>query len=194
MALLNRDVFLKDPSQTDIPNDGIAKVAEPETPEQWRVLKYELNTFVCKGAYEHGLYTILNSFLSHLHQESQPAAWVSGFYGSGKSHLVRVLEHLWRDTRFPSGDTARNMTDLPPEIAAFLRELATVGQRLGGLWSAAGTLSASGDVDVRLAILGVILRGAGLPENYAQAQLVLWMRRKGSGTPSSRIWSAMVGK
>ena len=27
--------------------------------------------------------------------------WVSGFYGSGKSHLVRVLEQLWRDLVLP---------------------------------------------------------------------------------------------
>jgi hypothetical protein len=29
-------------------------------------------------------------------QAKQPAAWVSGFYGSGKPHLIRVLEYLCR--------------------------------------------------------------------------------------------------
>ena len=46
MALRNRDVFQNDPTQWDIPNDGVAKVSEPETEEQWRTLRHELTTFV----------------------------------------------------------------------------------------------------------------------------------------------------
>jgi hypothetical protein len=186
-TLLNREIFQHDPTATDIPNDGVAKVTQPDSEQQWRVLEHEPRTFVCKGEYERGLERLLRSYLAHLDQPSQPAGWVSGFYGSGKSHLVRVLEHLWRDTRFPSGDTARNMTHVTPEIREHLTELTTVGRQRGGLWSAAGTLSASGDVGVRMAILAVILRAAGLPEAYAQAQLVLRLRQEG-------VWDAVASR
>ncbi len=98
----NREVFAKDPTQYTIPNDGVAEVIDPQTDAQWDVLRYELTNFVCEGEYKRGLEIILSTYLTHLHQEKQPAVWVSGFYGSGKSHFVRVLEYLWRDTVFPS--------------------------------------------------------------------------------------------
>ena len=175
--LLNRDVFLKDPTSWTIPNDGVAKVGVPETPQQWAVLEHELRSFVCEGEYARGLERILSSYLTHLGQASQPAVWVSGFYGSGKSHLVRVLEALWRDIEFPNGERARNMVSLPAEIRNHLVELSTAGRRHGGLWSAAGTLSAAGDVSVRLATLSVVFRAAGLPAQYHQARLVLYLKQ-----------------
>lgn len=175
--LLNRDVFLKDPTSWTIPNDGVAKVGVPETPQQWAVLEHELRSFVCEGEYAGGLERILSSYLTHLGQASQPAVWVSGFYGSGKSHLVRVLEALWRDIEFPNGERARNMVSLPAEIRNHLVELSTAGRRHGGLWSAAGTLSAAGDVSVRLATLSVVFRAAGLPAQYHQARLVLYLKQ-----------------
>ena len=90
MTLMNRDVFYQDPTDVKIPNDGVAQVVRPETHQQWEVLEWELKSFVCEGEYERGLERILNSFLINLNQAQQPAVWASGFYGSGKSHLVRV--------------------------------------------------------------------------------------------------------
>src|SRR5438067_2886443 len=115
---LNREVFFSDPTDTTIPNDGVAKVGVPETAEQWEVLRYELQSFVCEGEYERGLDRILSTFLSSLGKPTQPAVWVSGFYGSGKSHLVRVLEYLWCDVELPDGASARGLVRLPTEIEA----------------------------------------------------------------------------
>jgi hypothetical protein len=177
---LNREVFAKDPTQYVIPNDGVAEVIDPQTEAQWEVLRYELANFVCEGEYKRGLEIILSTYLTHLEREKQPAVWVSGFYGSGKSHFVRVLEYFWRDTVFPSdGARARELANLPDDIQDLLRELTTIGKRDGGLWSAAGTLGAGAGGNVRLALLGILFRSAGLPEQYAPARLAIWLKQEG---------------
>jgi len=99
--------------------------------------------------------------------------WVSGFYGSGKSHLCRVLEYLWRDVKLPSGKSARQLVHLPNDIEAHLTELSTAGKRLGGLWSAAGTLGAGKSQAVRLAFLSVLFESAGLPHQLPLARFML---------------------
>jgi hypothetical protein len=173
----NREVFLFDPLSRSIPNNGVAKVLEPRTPEQWQVLRYEMEFFVCDGKYRLGLDRILTTYLSHISQAEQPAVWVSGFYGSGKSHMVRVLEYLWRDLAFPDGASARGLTRITGEIKEALTELSSIGRREGGLWSAAGTLSAGLGRSVRLGLLSIIFRSAGLPEQYAPAQFVIWLQQ-----------------
>jgi len=179
VTLTNRDVFAIDPTERDIPNLGVAKVKNPEDPGDWATLEWELRSFVCEGEYERGLERVLDQFLSHLGQSEQPAVWVSGFFGSGKSHLMRVLEYLWRDYQLPSGTSARSLTQLPSDIEAHLKELSAAGKRAGGLWSAAGTLGSGASGSARLAFLGVVFDAAGLPQQFAPARLALWMRQEG---------------
>ncbi len=174
----NRAVFVKDPTTFSIPNDGVTVVADPQTAEEWEVLRYELSSFVCEGEYREGLHRILSTYLGHLAKPKQPAVWVSGFYGSGKSHLVRVLQYLWNDVTLPDGAQARGLAKLPTDITDLLKELTTAGKRTGGLWSAAGKLGASRG-NIQLDVLKIVCRGAGLPVQYAQAQLVLWLKQKG---------------
>src|SRR6185437_7980120 len=100
---INRDVLLHDPMTTTIPNLGVTKLGMPRKADDWAVLRYELESFVCDGEYRRGLELILATFLGRLGHGQQPAAWVSGFFGSGKSHFVRVLDALWRDLAFPDG-------------------------------------------------------------------------------------------
>ncbi|MCC6192471.1 MAG: BREX system P-loop protein BrxC [Anaerolineales bacterium] len=173
----NREVFQTDPTTTSIPNEGVAKVTEPQSEQEWAVLRYELQSFVCEGEYRLGLERILDTFLTHVDKYEQPAVWVSGFYGSGKSHLVRVLEYLWRDVQFPDGATARGITNLPREIQDQFKALTIQGRRAGGLWSAAGTLGAGSARSVRLAFLGILLRSARLPDQYAPARFVMWLKQ-----------------
>lgn len=179
-TLLNKDVFVTDPTRLSIPNLGVAKVTEPRSDEEWATLDYELRSFVCEGEYERGLERVLATFLANLDRPQQPAVWVSGFYGSGKSHFVRVLEFLWRDVVLPDGERARAKAVLPDHIRAHLQELTVAGRREGGLWSAAGTLGAgAGDSTVRLGVLGIVFRSAGLPSQYGRARFVLWLKESG---------------
>jgi hypothetical protein len=173
-----RDVLERDPISWSIPNDGVAKVGPPETPQEWNVLTYELRSFVAQGEYEAGLERILSSYLANLDRDSQPAAWVSGFFGSGKSHLVKVLAALWDDVEFPDGARASGLVDLSPRVATPLTELRTRAAQYGGRFAAAGTLSAGG-TSAALSILAVVFAAAGLPQTYAAARLVLWLRRDG---------------
>jgi hypothetical protein len=176
---LNREVLQRDPSANPLPNDGVAKIGRPRTNEEWRVLEWELMSFVCTGEYERGLERILSTYLGNLERDTQPAVWVSGFYGSGKSHFVRVLEQLWVDQKLPSGSTARGLVRLPETIKASLTELSTAASREGGLWAASGKLGAGSSGSFRLAFLGVLLSAADLPTDYAPARLVLRLMQEG---------------
>lgn len=175
----NNELFARRPLDFEIPNDGVTNVDRPDDSNQWRVLEYELTSFVSEGEYEHGLERILDSYIRHRGSTTQPAVWVSGFYGSGKSHLVRVLQHLWSDTALPNGASARGLVNLPPEIKNQLVELSTIGKRDGVQpWSAAGALDRSGDT-LNAFFLAIVLGAAGLPTRVAPAQVALWLAGKG---------------
>ena len=174
----NRDVFLRDPIEFAILNDGKTTVLTPTTQEHWDVLRYELRNFVCEGEYREGLYRILSTYLEHLARPVQPAAWISGFYGSGKSHLVRALEFLWRNVTFPDGATARGLVDLPSDVAELFSALDEAGAHGGGLWSAGGNLSKTSG-SIRLALLQILFENAGLPAKYPLAKFVIWLKQQG---------------
>lgn len=175
----NRSVYLKDPATRKLVNEGVASVNDERTRKALEVLRYELETFVCDGQYQKGLEHILFTYLKNIDQAQQPAVWVSGFYGSGKSHLVKMLRALWVDTQFEDGATARGIADLPQNISDQLKELSTQAKRHGGLHAASGTLGASASGSVRLALLRIVFKSAGLPEQYSVARFVMWLKKEG---------------
>lgn len=175
----NRDVYQKDPAARKLINEGVASVNEEKTKEALAVLRYELETFVCSGQYEKGMFHILETYLKNVDQAQQPAVWVSGFYGSGKSHLVKMLRALWVDMEFEDGATARGIANLPLNIRDSLKELSTKAKRYGGLHAASGTLGAGASGSVRLALLRIVFKSAGLPEQYPVARFVMWLRHSG---------------
>ena len=143
-------------------------------------LRYELSHFVCEGQYKDGIVRILESYVGNINSATQLAAWISGFYGSGKSHLEKMLRHLWVDTQFPdTGETARGLAHLPAEVKELLKELDTLGKRYGGLHAAVGALPAGGGLNVRLAVLSIVFRSKGLPESLPQALFCLWLKKAG---------------
>ena len=170
----------RDPRVSSLANSGQARIGTQSDQRAIQELRAELETFVCDGQYGQALEKILRSYLTHLDRPRQDAAWVSGFFGSGKSHLIKMLGHLWVDTEFEDGATARSLVrGLPDEILALLKELDTQVKRSGALAiAAAGTLPAGTGAHVRLTVLSVILRGCGLPEQYPQAQFCFWLREQ----------------
>lgn len=175
----NKQLFQRDPAVSKLLNDGVAAVRESATAKEIETLRYELEHFVCEGQYEDGMIRILESYLGNVNSPTQPAAWVSGFYGSGKSHLLKMFRHLWVDTRFNDGSTARGLARLPQEVQDLLHELDTVGKRSGGLHAASGTLPSGGGESVRLAVLSIVLASKGLPEALPQALFCMWLQRNG---------------
>ena len=178
--MLNRDIYQKDPSTRKLVNEGVASVNDEMTHQGLSVLRYELETFVCDGQYEKGLEHILDVYLRNIEQAEQPAVWVSGFYGSGKSHLVKMLRALWVDTAFEDGATARGIANLPQGVSDQFKELSTQAKRHGGLHAASGTLgSSSRDKSVRMALLGILFKSVGLPEQYPVARFIMWLKHEG---------------
>ncbi len=139
--MLNRDIYSTAPKENRLANNGVAEVSEDYSEAAAAVLRYELETFVCDGQYEKGLETILDKFLRNLDSKTeQPGVWISGFYGSGKSHLAKMLRILWTDYSFPDGAAARSIAKLPTGVFEHLKEVSTQGKRHGGLHAAAGKL------------------------------------------------------
>lgn len=190
--MMNRELYFRDPTTVELLNNGVSKVSEMGQDErQVRILRFELETFVCDGEYARGLERILKAYLDGLAREEQKAVWVSGFFGSGKSHLVKMLRYLWEDFHFADGATARSLVKLPTEISDLFTELSTRSKPLGGLRAAAGTLGAGSMDNVRLAFVQLILRSAGLPEDLAQARFILWLRSAGLETKVAEALQAV---
>src|SRR5207244_3064202 len=168
-----REVFLKDPLEWRLANEGVSSnnTEDPDT------LRYELETFVCEGEYEHGLTRILKGYIDNFGKE-QKAAWVSGFYGSGKSHLVKVLRYFWTDFELPGKVRARSLARLPEDVLDLLKEISTLGKQGAGLHSAGGTLKA-GVGSVRLRLLAIVFQSVNLPEKLSVARLILDLQREG---------------
>ena len=172
----NREIYYRTPSSTTLKNNGVAKADLVDD----EMLRYELDTFVCTGKYEDGLVQILQNFISSLDENAeQKEVWVSGFYGSGKSHLVKMLSALWTNKAFSDGQTPEGIAELPDDLKEQLRELRIQGKRFGGTHSAIGTLSGHSGFSVRLAVLAILFKSLKLPEEYNKADFVLYLKEKG---------------
>ncbi len=173
---MNQEVYEKDPRTHSLLNQGVAKVTSGDSAGELETLRYELKNFVCDGQYAEGLIRILSTYLGHLDKSEQPGVWVSGFFGSGKSHLVKMLQYLWTDYEFPDGAKARGEAKLPTGVKDLLRELTNSSKRHGGLHAAAGDLRTEAKESIRLALLGILFKSVGLPGDYTRACFQLWLR------------------
>ena len=189
----NRDVFDKDIDAFSLENQGVAKVDEALDEQQRQTLRFELETFVCKGHYEEGLHRILESFADTLRKKHEsPPAWVSGFFGSGKSHLVKMARALWTNEAFADGRTPRDIARLPASVADALKELDTLArQRKTILRAASGTLSQGEGDSIRKAVLSIVFKAVGLPSKFDEARALLWLHHEGI---DNAVRDALAGK
>jgi hypothetical protein len=175
------EIFDRDPRTARLTNNGQARITDQVDDQATLELRGELETFVCEGEFAGTMQRILEQFLTNLGHTRQDSAWVSGFFGSGKSHLLKMLAHLWADTQFADGTTARTLVSgrLPNDITDLLRELDTEARRTGlPVVAAAGTLL-GGTTRVREDVLRILLRGTGWPTQYPQAMFCFWLREQG---------------
>lgn len=178
--MLNREIYDLDPQQNRLENNGVAEVKDDQSQQALKTLRYELQTFVCDGEYQAGLDKILSAYLRNLGDgHEQPGVWISGFFGSGKSHLAKMLRALWTNQKFSDDVAARDIAELPQEIKDYFKELSIQATRYGGVHAASGTLGAGANNNVRLALLNIVFKSAGLPEQYHQARFVLRLQKQG---------------
>jgi hypothetical protein len=171
----------RDPRTSPLANNGQARITTLDDDNARTELAGELSTFVCDGQYGLALERILQSYLSQQGQPRQNAAWVSGFYGSGKSHLQKMLGHLWANTEVSPGKRARDLVlELPGEVRAQFRELDTLAARSGKPpMAASGAMPSGAKEAVRKTVLAILLKAVGMPEKVPQARFCFWLREKG---------------
>lgn len=176
----NKDLFNLNPTEINLKNDGVAKIKTLTEVEDLSVAEYELRTFVCEGEYHDGLKKIFQNYLTYFEKDikDSPAFWVSGFYGSGKSHLVKMASYLWEDFEFPNGATARTIKPLPSEIKDLLTEIDRK-QKIYGKLSVSGTLRDFPSKDIRYSFLQIMLSALGLPQQYHHFKFVHWTMEEG---------------
>lgn len=174
----NNELFTLNPDDVNLKNEGVAKIRTINENEDLSIVEYELKTFVCEGEYHEGLKKILESYLRNYNSPEQPAFWVSGFYGSGKSHLVKMASYLWSDFEFPNGKTARTIKQLPQDIQDLFVEIDRK-QQIQGKLSIAGTLRDFPSKDIRYSFLQIFLNSLGLPQQYHHFKFVYWLKQEG---------------
>ncbi len=174
----NKELFTLNPELVNLKNEGVAKLRTINEKDDLTIAEYELRTFVCEGEYHDGLKKMLEYYLQNFSSSEQPVFWVSGFYGSGKSHLVKMASYLWNDFEFPNGKSARNIKPLPQDIQDLFVEIDRK-QKIQGKLSIAGTLRDFPSKDIRYSFIQLLLNNLGLPPQYHHFKFVYWAMGEG---------------
>ena len=168
------EVLDRDPRGTRLINNGQARIGSDEAETRG-----ELESFVCEGRYADGITRIVESFTADIGKPNQQAAWVSGFYGSGKSHLLKMLTFLWENHPFSDGMRPIQLVpEIPDAVRAALKELEGEAMRTGGTFAAAGSMLSGQAERPRHSVLSIILKAAGLPGDYGRARFMLFLKQR----------------
>ena len=174
----NKELFTLNPEENNLINDGVVEINTAIDEKGLQIIYHELKTFVCEGEYQRGLHRILQTYLKYLDEPKQPSVWVSGFFGSGKSHLIKILGYLWEDFKFPNDETARSIKQLPDDVNDLIVEL-NRKQKVFGRLSISGTLKDFPSADIRYSFLQLFLNKLDLPAQYHHFKFVYWAKQEG---------------
>jgi hypothetical protein len=126
----NRDVFDKDIDTFSLENQGVAKVDEALDDQQRQTLRFELETFVCKGHYEEGYTGFLNpSPIPCARSTNRPRRGCPASSAAASRTWSRWPVRLWTNEPFPDGRTPRDIARLPAAVADALKELDTLARQ-----------------------------------------------------------------
>jgi hypothetical protein len=174
----NKELFTLSPDENNLINDGVVEINTAHDDKGLITIRHELKTFVCEGEYQKGIFRILDTYLKNFSKPKQPAVWVSGFFGSGKSHLVKMLGIMWENFTFPDSQTARTIKTLPADVNDQFVELAAL-QKINGKLTISGTLKDFPAADIRYAFLQLFLNSLGLPQQFHHFKFVYWAKQEG---------------
>ncbi len=144
MTTLMRDIFQK---PVDRPIDAVIKADDDES------LLIELEEYVITGEIGQRLERFLEEYNNY---QKSNGVWISGFYGSGKSHLLKMLALLLENTpmngKTPLEIFEDKLTD-QPMLAGALRKAISVPSKsiLFNIDQKADVIS-KGDVDALLSV------------------------------------------
>jgi hypothetical protein len=173
-----KEIFSLNPDGNNLLNDGVVEINTKRDEQGLKVIRHEIKTFVCEGEYQRGIFRILDTYLKHFDQPKQPAVWVSGFFGSGKSHLVKMLSYFWEDYPFPGGESARSLKPLPTDVMDLFVELDRKQKQFGKL-VVSGTLKDFPSADIRYSFIQLLLQALNLPPQYHLFKFVYWAIQEG---------------
>lgn len=173
-----KELFSLNPDDNNLLNDGVVEINTNRDEQGLKVIRHEIKTFVCEGEYQKGIFRILDSYLKFFDQPKQHAVWVSGFFGSGKSHLVKMLSYFWEDYPFPGGESARSLKPLPADVRDLFVELDRKQKQFGKL-VVTGTLKDFPSADIRYSFLQLLLQALDLPPQYHLFKFVYWAKQEG---------------
>ena len=91
--MIIRDIFAK---QIDRPINGVIKADQSDDESVWQ----ELDEYVITKELDHHFVRFFDAYLGAIDNPKDPdvtgrvGIWISGFFGSGKSHLLKILSYL----------------------------------------------------------------------------------------------------
>lgn len=113
------ELFVKDIAR---PIDGVIRASDASH------LRTEIDEYVLTNEIEKYLSKVLEAYTDY---ETANGVWISGFFGSGKSHMLKMLSHLLGDVarqEFPRSEVAANFETKTED--AFLRGLVSKSAKI----------------------------------------------------------------
>ena len=106
-----RELFEKDPCRDIV---SVVKV-DDHTPE---IVWMELDEYISTDEIKENFRRIVEGFITKSEYTEEGCVWLSGFFGSGKSHFLKVLGYLLenRELTIPDGRTIQSTTFLATKL------------------------------------------------------------------------------